>query len=892
MNLLEHPDAMAAYGVLLYEKSTLSFSDPAIVGTLERQLVNGYARVRLGAVPAVEDSVAAALATAWQAAVQSYPGDETGRGIRVRLELADTEEWRAVYERLRRATSVSSVFLADFACAGRRHWHWPVRVAVPPGQETQNRFFSYAHPDLVQVIEIGSGFTSCDIAMLATSEVAGMAGYVGPSLVLLTDVDPVQMTPDKLSDVATLLGASATIACAGTNDTNEFTWRFLDGLAHNHAPDLAFAMAVGDADYLMVGDPEFIDAATVTSVIAELRRAVEDAWGNGLLQLGDMNFALDELRSLEGQPWTSEGGAGTVARRVVGTVEPMVTDATVTRSARSTGAAEVTASPRYLQSQVNDLSSGSPQRRLHAFRPGARHEVVVRIGRTSAEWNGAEIEFPELSLPPEERHHELTIDLRAPDLFDGTKSETVVLGQVGDSNTAAFLVDVPAGLDRVEMGVSVFYGVLHLQSAILSGRVSTEDHDPTGYGIRMQRGDASAVDLDTKPDIDLSFTKERDTIKVARRDQEPWHVDLPGIDDQVAILRNTLFQAAGAVQQLETPLDEGDGLQVLVTLAQHGSVLRDLLAKSHDFGDSKRVSVTSSASGDYLPVEFLYDFGLPDDNARLCPQFLSTRDGLCDGCEARGDTRFVCPSGFWGLNRHLEQRVWAMGMDGSDGSCLAPVPLPRQPNLPEARHVIFAASTKVNEGDDQNRIAGAIAGIKNAIGDRTLPTDEMTRVHIAEDWTTWQDHVRSHHPALLVTLPHKVRTAHAWEALQIGADQDLALIRLEEPHVMQDGQTVGPIVLLLGCDTANARVQYQDFVQRFRCKGAPVVVGTFTSVLGPEMSRVAEGFVGQLWQAKGEATFGEVMQRVRTNMLRSHNLMTLALVAYGDADWRFTPGGN
>jgi len=894
MNLMDNPDALAAYGVLKYEAGTplpLHHLPEPPVEILKRHLEAGYARVRLGGELDVDQGDADALALAWQTAAHTYPGDETGRAIRTRLELTDGGEWSAPYQALRRATAVSSVFLADYTCSGRRQWHWPVRVATIPSDPLRDRFGSYGHPDLIELTDITDRYALCDIAVVQVPQAADAARFIGPSLVVLYGVDPQFITLEHLREVAAQFEASAVAATTGPDNGDEFTWRFFDGLAHNHPPDLAFGMAAADTDYLLIGDAEFVDSARVSAVVTEVRRAVEDAWASGRLEHQEMNLAFDELHSLDGLSWMAEGGAATAARQVLADVEPVVAAANATRSTRPHGDGEVTASPRYLQTQVNDLSSGTPKRRQNAFRPGAPHDIEVRIGRTSAEWNRAGIAFPEWRLPAEERQHELTIDLRAPSLFEGLKTETVVLGQVGDSNTATFPVDVPAGIDHVEASVTVFCHGLHLQTATLTGPVSPDDEDAAGEGIRLLRGDGSTADLDAKSALDMSFTKERDVVKVWQRGEEPWDVKLPGIDQEVAVLRTTLFDAATAVQQLETKLNEAGGLQVLITLAQHGWVLRDLLIGSGDLGAVKRVAVSSPVSADYLPVEFFYDYGLPDDDAQLCPRFLQTTDGACDGCQAQGNTAFVCPSGFWGLNRHLEQRVWAEGREGRDNDCLAPMSSAARAALPAAPDVIFAASKLVNE-DEPTRIDDTVAGIKAAIGDATAATDPATRVHVADDWREWQRLVDSHYPALLVALPHKVKTAQAWDALEIGADQDLALIRLEQPHVVARDQPPGPVVLLFGCNTANSEVQYQDFIQRFRCKGAAVVVGTLTYVLGPDMARIAEAFVRHLWQARGEATVGEIMQRVRITMLRESNVMTMALVAYGDADWRFTPGGD
>ena len=100
----------------------------------------------------------------------------------------------------------------------------------------------------------------------------------------------------------------------------------------------------------------------------------------------------------------------------------------------------------------------------------------------------------------------------------------------------------------------------------------------------------------------------------------------------------------------------------------------------------------------------------------------------------------------------------------------------------------------------------------------------------------------------------------------------------------------GPVMLLLGCNTADPAIEYQDFVRQMRCKGAAVVVSTLTYVLGQQAAPFATALVRALWSGNGEAPFGEVLRRVRADMLRADNPMALAVTAFGAQDWIFTTG--
>jgi hypothetical protein len=61
-----------------------------------------------------------------------------------------------------------------------------------------------------------------------------------------------------------------------------------------------------------------------------------------------------------------------------------------------------------------------------------------------------------------------------------------------------------------------------------------------------------------------------------------------------------------------------------------------------------RVQIVSPESSDFFPVEFLYDYVLPDEDAQLCPEFKKSKSPHCSAScyAAEGNAKFVCLSGF------------------------------------------------------------------------------------------------------------------------------------------------------------------------------------------------------------------------------------------------------
>jgi hypothetical protein len=106
--------------------------------------------------------------------------------------------------------------------------------------------------------------------------------------------------------------------------------------------------------------------------------------------------------------------------------------------------------------------------------------------------------------------------------------------------------------------------------------------------------------------------------------------------------------------------------------------------------------------------------------------------------------------------------------------------------------------------------------------------------------------------------------------------------------VNPDRHDPGPIVLLIGCETAaEGATGYPAIARRFQQLHASIVVGTLAKVLGRHAAPVARELVRQLATADDpEADFATLMRRVRRRMLLKGYLMSMCLVALGDGDWR------
>ena len=743
---------------------------------------------------------------------------------------------------------------------------------------------AYPHPQLIEFDFADVERREFDLLILeslddvpAIQDLHLAAGF----LLVMTDA-PEDISVDTVRRLNEVISFRAAAIISKQDNLQDLMQFFLDNLAHNQPPDVAITNAIyHEAPRIIVGDPAFLDRARFSAVTAILADEVERQFHTGALNREEFSAMGEEIAAApnaRADAWRYEEGAATETLHRVGPVRAAM------RSAETARATAMEPSPRYLQAQVFETAGTVPVQRTRSFEAGAPHDIHVRVGRSSMNWITAPSGFPDHDLPPEETR--LTVHLLAPNFIATPVAQEILIGPTGSSTVAKFAGQVAANAAQIDATIIVYHNGKHLQTAVLSGPVTKGEDAPMATGIDFTRGLPSEADLGRQQSFDLTVWTNGAELELALFDpaaapgtpsNKILHPTFAGIDAVVSGIRNELFAAAGRISQLGTGLD-GAGLPALRSLAEQGEYLRRTLFGAAPPAHIRRVQLVSPQSSDFFPVEFLYDYVLPDVDATLCPEF---KHGLGPDCTPRchaavGNSAYVCPSGFWALNRIIERQV--RPLDRADS---------RQPEAATGRPrrlglggIIFAASNEVNTPDNPNELADTIAGMQVA-----------APVYPANTWHKWIDHVKQHYPSLLVALPHNVEST-PFQKLQIADNEELALNRIGPEYVAPPDADVGPVVLLLGCNTANAAVAYQDFVNEIRCAGASLVIGTLTYVLGPQAAKVAREFVTQIWESTDSVTVGEIMRQVRGRMLMQDNLMALAITAFGDADWRFQTEGR
>jgi hypothetical protein len=550
--------------------------------------------------------------------------------------------------------------------------------------------------------------------------------------------------------------------------------------------------------------------------------------------------------------------------------------------------------PRFLQGRVLSLrNSAVPAAVTTAIAPEVLHRVDIEVGpaRQEAGWLSGP-RFAEL-LPRDGRSHTVDVVVTEPQLFAAPVRGSIEVPPSGRSSTFEFYLTADSSMTGIEARITLLHRGRVLQTAVLRAPVAAtprpDDQIVLGLEAVLR---TELADLDSRTDFGASLVfNHRGDDSAAVTQIVGGHASyltltagLLGIVKDLRADLETVTANSAAAQSLEAP----ETVALLRLLARKGVLLREELSLGQGVEgqllDQRRLQVLTVRAESFVPLEFVYDFAPPAKDATLCPDAVeSLRAGHCPTCAARKDfpSPVVCPAGFWSVNRVIERQaarpadLRSRGLDEHADLALLAQPTTDNHRLMRAKAGLFAFHERVDALKNK-----ASATVLAALSDVT-----SSHAVSALTWDAWRDDIAVHDPTLLVLLPHQL-VAESEPTLEIAADQQLPRSFLNRALVAAGDEP--PVVLLLGCETALADVDFENFVIGFLRYGAAVVIGTVATVLGYQAAPVAAALVRRLSEASAapsETSFGEVIRAARAGLLADGHVMALSLTAYGDSDW-------
>lgn len=552
---------------------------------------------------------------------------------------------------------------------------------------------------------------------------------------------------------------------------------------------------------------------------------------------------------------------------------------------------------RFLQTQVFADDDGITTQVSRSFWKDTRHDVNLWIGPQKRGAIRADTPLAE-PTPDAEEKEKGKMDIVIT-LAHGSEVQSQSVGLPVDrgqrSDIARFSLNV--GSRYVRADVWLQHKGRILQYFELNG--PTRDDPEDSITLSFQSAVRGIPVDDSGEDFGMAMVKKDDKyIVFGPRGAERTEVSLHGSGDFLESINERLFKTTiKLVRRSEDHRgtswvgdDEGEAMKLLLEMARWGNALHDTLEQE---GALERISETiqfvNLDESDIVPLEYVYDKGFPNRGATLCEGFRDVEDwnevfasGQCSCTNRPGvasDT--LCPMGFWSLSKVIERQARKRNTAQARANAGFIEPSAESPAVALARRAVLATAPNVKSED--------VDSIRT-----TLDESYPQRYKLATDWQEWEKEIEDESPKLLILLPHHGKAADGFpDFLEIGSPGDTEGARLytgllSENYVSRNPDEPGPIVLLLGCQTAQAdQLPYHTFARDFMANRASIVVATQATVLGQHVAPVASEFIKQLLaSSSGDGSFGTIMRDVRRKMFASGYLVSLALISFGDADWK------
>ena len=570
--------------------------------------------------------------------------------------------------------------------------------------------------------------------------------------------------------------------------------------------------------------------------------------------------------------------------------------------------------PRHLQAEVYAVLSGKRLLRVRrGFVGKKRHAINVFIGKLrpdSEVLSDAELPtvFPIEKLPPTDSGgHTLTVVFHEPNLMKHPQLSTLFLPVKGDTANCHFDLWVPNRSQFVEARITVLHENRVLQTGVLHGQVQRwmlDELEATWQNqiLRTKTQSTALPASESNEDTHIRFTLSgavpRAMAQLDRRSRFDVAFVLNHADSETGVAVPGLLGVAGnrsgyvpltdgevgrASDDIYKALDTGEwefedyqGLtakgttKLLRTLAIKGSRIYRFVVGGGKFpeavANAKRMQVVAANRGSKFPFEFIYQFATPARDAPLCPDAeTALLTGVCpNGCQTHiaGEAPYVCPLGFWGLNRVIEWHIFseARAKTAEDAAFRADIDEgPRDNELKIAAPALMAYSKKIDQADEK-----CIPWFKEHAAIQSVTVDS---------WPDWVKNVKDTSPKVLVLLVH-TDTDGEGTVLEVGPplspqsekDYRLATDYLSPDYICgPDG--LSPIVLLLGCTTNNATFEFTSVASDFEYWGAKILVATSNLIYGPKAVELADLLLSELHELQDGENFGDIMLAVRRKAL-------------------------
>ena len=283
---------------------------------------------------------------------------------------------------------------------------------------------------------------------------------------------------------------------------------------------------------------------------------------------------------------------------------------------------------------------------------------------------------------------------------------------------------------------------------------------------------------------------------------------------------------------------------------------------------------------EFVPLDFVYTLPPPKKDAQLCTHAKEAlEEGACKKCydHILSPAPHICPFGFWCFSQVVERHRFGKGKDGAGDYRLQSEPITNRGPLNVLQETVYASTSKVEKES-------------NGLRDRILKAITKNSLHVyeAQDWNSWSDLTSKHKPDSMILVVHIEKDdENDVDQLEIGDKQLIVQNSFDHVQIGSPSSEHPPFIIVIGCETASVENYGFDISSQLITEGAAVVLSNFTKIRGRHAGPIVIKLVEYLKENAGkEISFGSIILKLRQYLLSKGIMVSLALVAHGDADWK------
>ena len=457
----------------------------------------------------------------------------------------------------------------------------------------------------------------------------------------------------------------------------------------------------------MVAQIEEVRLSTMTrNLVKTIWESKATARLRNILAADRLSIHYSSLLNSEKDPefFFRESGGATTLANATKAIGPAVRRVKATDSGRN----PPPAGPSFFTDPESGLVTAPD---VSSFIDPMPHRIDVRIG-TANRMDPNEIPFPFERLPRQQGAHRLTVVFTEPVMAAQPQVAHIFL-PLGSSNACSFYLVPKTNHSGVQARISVLYQNRVLQTSILEGAIIGERDkaadnsvislhpevvvSPGMSDLDQQRGFGAALILN-------HTANEAQVTKIVNDSAEL--VSVSNLSEWVDQIEDRLGRSDWGAKNMRS-IDGAGTLDLLIFLARHGSLLYNGIVKQQ-FEDqtlraAKRIQLIAAKPGTRLPVEYFYELKSPLGEKRSCSVLHcgGPVQGQCScSCGRKDQSSYVCPMGFWGINRVLEWHVyrpaWAKELGNRDYAL-------QEDKIANRKHLVVMEQALVSEHSSRRR---------------------------------------------------------------------------------------------------------------------------------------------------------------------------------------------